>query len=86
MKYQGEELYRVYICHDPGMTLTYLKVAYAFEWGKVGNCNLIAENLLEMSKWTEYKYVCKKNIIKILNIFLSKTAWPINAKLNMEDP
>ena len=23
MKHQGEELYKVYINHDPGMTLTY---------------------------------------------------------------
>ena len=23
MKYQGEELYKVYINHDPGMTLTF---------------------------------------------------------------
>ena len=25
MKHQGEELYKVYINHDPGMTLTYFK-------------------------------------------------------------
>ena len=36
MKHQGEELYKIYINHDPGMTLTYFtarstKVAHAFE-------------------------------------------------------
>ena len=59
MKHQGEEFYKVYINHVHGMTLTYFtarstSVAYAFEWGKVGNCHFIAENLLEISKWTEY--------------------------------
>ena len=54
MKHFGMELYKVYINHDPGMTLTYFtawssKVAHAFEWEKIGK----AENLLGMSKWTE---------------------------------
>ena len=58
MKHQTMELYKVYINHDPGMTLTYFMarstlVAHAFEWGKIGKCHLIAENLLGMSKWTE---------------------------------
>ena len=58
MKHQGKELYKVYINHDPGMTLTYFmarstQVAHAFEWEKIGKCHLMAENLLGMSKWTE---------------------------------
>ena len=37
MKHQGKELYKDYINHDPGMTLTYhvarsTKVTFVFEW------------------------------------------------------
>ena len=51
MTHQGKELYKVYINHYPGMTLTYFtarltKVAYAFEWSKVGKWHLIVGNLL----------------------------------------
>ena len=58
VKHLGMELYKVYINHDPGMTLTYFTarstyVFHALEWEKLGKCNLTAENLLEMSKWTE---------------------------------
>ena len=40
MKHQAMELYKVYINHDPWMTLTYFKarsakVADAFEWGNL---------------------------------------------------
>ena len=55
MKHQGEELYKVYINHDPGMTLTYFKarstyVAHAFEWGKLSKCILKGKNSMEMGK------------------------------------
>ena len=45
MKYQGMELYKIYINHYPGMTLTYFMarsayVAHAFEWGKLLKCLL----------------------------------------------
>ena len=45
MKHQEEELYKVYINHDPGMTLTYFmarstSVAHSFEWGKLSKCHL----------------------------------------------
>ena len=58
MKHLGEELYKVYRNHDPGMTLTYFPerstyVAHAFEWEKTGKCHFMAENLLGMSKWTK---------------------------------
>ena len=57
MKHLGMELYKIYINHDPGMTLTYFTQGqcrtHAFEWGKIGKCHLMAENLLGMSKWTE---------------------------------
>ena len=41
MNHLGIELYKIYINHDPGMTLTYLtarstEVAHAFDWGKIG--------------------------------------------------
>ena len=44
MKHQGEELYKVYINLDLGMTLAYFmarptEVARAFEWGKLVKCN-----------------------------------------------
>ena len=55
LKHLGIELYKVYINHDPGMTLTYFtvrstKVSHALKWEKIGKCNQMAENLLEMSK------------------------------------
>ena len=58
MKHQAMELYKVYINHDPVMTLTFFTArstwaAHAFEWEKIGNCHLMAKNLLRMSKWTE---------------------------------
>ena len=58
MKHQATELYKVYINHDPEMTLTIFtarstKVAHAFEWEKIGKCHLMAEKLQGMSKWTE---------------------------------
>ena len=39
MKHLGMELYKVYINHDPGMTLTYFtarstEVSHALEWEK----------------------------------------------------
>ena len=59
IKHQAMELYKAYINHDHGMTLTFFTArstlaAHAFEWGKIGKCHLMAKNLLEMSKWTEY--------------------------------
>ena len=50
MKHQGEELYRVYINHGPGMTLIYLTArstygAHAFEWGKLSKCHLKGKTL-----------------------------------------
>ena len=44
MKQQAMELYKVYINHDPGMTLTYFtarstKVTNAFEWEKIVKWN-----------------------------------------------
>ena len=57
MKHQAIELYKFYINHDPGMTSTFfyskVNLAHAFEWEKIGKCNLMAKNLLGMSKWTE---------------------------------
>ena len=44
MKHLGMELYKVYINHDPGMTLTFFTarstwVSHALEWEKIGKCN-----------------------------------------------
>ena len=52
MEHQGEEFYKVYINHDPGMTLTYFtarsaEVPHAFEWGKL---SFEEKNLQEMGK------------------------------------
>ena len=51
IKHQAIELYKVYINHNLGMTLTYFmarptKIAYAFEWRKLVKCNSIGGNLL----------------------------------------
>ena len=47
MKHQGEDFYKVYINHDPGMILSYITTraiymyfAHAFEWGKLSKCHL----------------------------------------------
>ena len=58
IKHEAMERYKVYINHDPGMTLTFFtarstSVAHAFEWEKIGKCHLMAENVLGMSKWAE---------------------------------
>ena len=44
MWHQKDELYKVYINHDLGMTMTYFmarptKVAHALEWGKLVKCD-----------------------------------------------
>ena len=44
VKHRGMELYKVYINHDPGMTLTYFtarstQVYHALELEKIGKCN-----------------------------------------------
>ena len=49
---QAMELYKVYISHDLGMTLTYFMVrstliANAFEWAKLVKCNCIGETCWE---------------------------------------
>ena len=46
------DLHKVYINHDPGMTLTYFtarstKVANAFEWKKLVKCNCMGETCWE---------------------------------------
>ena len=55
MKHQALELYKVCINHDPGMTLTYftarsIKVAHAFEWGKLLKYDLRGKNC---RKWVD---------------------------------
>ena len=52
VKHQGQELYKVYINHDPMMTLTYFtarstSVANAFEWEKMVKYYLIGKTYLE---------------------------------------
>ena len=66
MKHQAMELYKVYINHDPGMTLTFLRQGQLWSpmhlnGKKIGKCHLMAENLLGMSKWTED--LCYENIL-----------------------
>ena len=44
VKHLGMEHYKVYINHDPGMTLTYFmarstQVTHAFEWDKIEKCH-----------------------------------------------
>ena len=34
------EVYKICINNDPGMTVTYFTVAYAFKWGKFLKCHL----------------------------------------------
>ena len=62
MKHQAMELYKVCINHDTGMTLTFLRQGQLrppmhLNGEKIEKCHLMAENLLGMSKWTEYSYL-----------------------------
>ena len=59
MKHQAIELYKVCINHDPGMTSTFLQQGQLrpplhLNGEKIGECHLMANNLLGMSRWTEY--------------------------------
>ena len=54
MKHQAIELYKVYINHDPGMTLTFSRQGQLWSpmhlnGENIGKCHLMAENLLGMS-------------------------------------
>ena len=66
MKHEGEELYKVYINHDPGMTLTYFTarstwVAHAFEWGKLSKCHLMGKTLWKWANGLNIYYSEKKD-------------------------
>ena len=50
MKHQGEEFYKIYINHDPGMTLTFL---WQGQLRAPMHLNVMAETLLGLSKWTD---------------------------------
>ena len=57
MKHQAMELYKVYINHDLGMTLTFLQQGQLrppmhLNGKKIGKCHFMANSLLGMSKWT----------------------------------
>ena len=58
MKHQAMELYKVYINHVPGMTLTFLQQGQLrplmyLNGKKIVKCQLMAKNLLGISKWTD---------------------------------
>ena len=58
MKHLGMELYKIYINHDAGMTLTYFTARSTIRSpmhlnGKNRKSHVMTENLLGMSKWTE---------------------------------
>ena len=58
MKHQAMELYKDYINHDPGMTLTFLRQGQIrspmhLNEKKKEKCHLMAANLKWMSNWTE---------------------------------
>ena len=50
MKHQGMEFYKIYLNHDPGMTLTNFtvrstQIAHAFERGKIVKMSFEGQNL-----------------------------------------
>ena len=57
MKHQAMELYKVYINHDPWMTLTYFMAKkinlgrpwHAFKWGKWLKCHLKGETCSKLA-------------------------------------
>ena len=58
MLHWGLKLYKVYINDDPGLTLTYFMarsnwVTCTFERGKLLQCDLMEENLLQRTILTE---------------------------------
>ena len=55
MKHQGIEVYKIYINHDTGMTLTYFtarstEIAHAFEWRKFFKMPFEGQNLQLIGK------------------------------------
>ena len=65
MKHQAMELYKVYINHDPGMTLTFFTarstyVAYAFEWGKLLQCHLKGKTCSKLANGLKFYDLKKK--------------------------
>ena len=55
MKHQAMERYKVYINHDPGMTLTFFMarstyVAHTFEWGNLLQCHLKGKTCSKLAK------------------------------------
>ena len=52
MKHLGMELYKVYVNHDPRVTLTFFTPMHLIG-EKIGKCHLMVGNLLGMRKWTE---------------------------------
>ena len=71
-EHQREELYKVYINHYLGMTLTYLTarsiyVAHAFELGKLSKCH--------------FKGKTNRELVNGLKIYDSEKIWTLGAGL-----
>ena len=53
MKHQAMELYKVFINHDPGMTLTFfygkVNLGCPFEWGKLLQCHLTGKTCSKLA-------------------------------------
>ena len=69
MKHQGMEVYKIYINHDPGMTLTYLTarstlVAHAFEWGKL-KCHFKGKTCSKLANGLNFHNL-KRHSLKVL--------------------
>ena len=65
MKHQREELYKVFINHDPRMTLTYFtarstKVAHAFEWGKIVKMSFEGKKLEGNDRYVVQISICTR--------------------------
>ena len=65
MKHQAMELYKVYINHDPWMTLTYFmtrstEVAHAFEWVKLLKCHLMGLTCSKLANGLNFYDLKKK--------------------------
>ena len=54
MRHQGEELYKFYINHDPGMTLTYRMARSTYVAHAIVKMSFEGKNFMDMDKWTEH--------------------------------
>ena len=74
LKHQAMKLYKVYINHDPGMTLTCFttrstSVGHTFEWGKLLQCHLKGKTCSKLANGLNL-YDLKKKLTQVVALTL----------------